>query len=129
VVGQVGKGYSPIVAVGMCVTNALECMDSTAMRAAALRSIIFPLIGTGAAGGKRRDNAQELIDAAVTYLRAHPNSRVETVYFLAWTQGDLDTWQRTLRDTPGVEFAPDSKNGKRPSARRTAAGSRRTARR
>ena len=103
VVGQVGRGYMPIADIGSCVTSALECMDSKRLRDMDLHSILFPLMGTGAGGGARESKAKELIDAAITYLRAHPESRVWTAFFLVWSLEELETCRRILRNTAGVK--------------------------
>jgi O-acetyl-ADP-ribose deacetylase (regulator of RNase III) len=115
VVGQIGKGYTPINDVGRCVTNALQRMDSPALRSANLRTILFPLMGTGVGGGERKAKASQLITAALQYLRARPTSVVQTVYFLTWSQVELETCQRILRDA-GLTQEVRANDGKRPRA-------------
>jgi len=112
VVGQIGKGYTPINDVGRCVTSALQRMDSAALRSANLRTILFPLMGTGVGGGERKTKAIQLITAALQYLRARPKSVAKTVYFLTWSQVELETCQRILRDA-GLTQEPRANNGKR----------------
>jgi hypothetical protein len=47
-------------------------------------SVVIPLLGTGAGGGKVEDVARDLFDAALDYLEGTPDTVVETVWFLAY---------------------------------------------
>lgn len=49
--GQVTAGYAPVKDPGRCVTNALQKAAAEEYRDAGLHSILFPLLGTGHAGG------------------------------------------------------------------------------
>ena len=49
VTGQVGIGYSPIADIGICVLNELAGADADEFKGLELKSILFPLIGTGTA--------------------------------------------------------------------------------
>jgi O-acetyl-ADP-ribose deacetylase (regulator of RNase III) len=59
--GQVGVGYKPIADIGMCVSNSLEKIDSDEFKDLDLRSILFPLMGTGQARGSLEEISKELI--------------------------------------------------------------------
>src|SRR5262249_32390682 len=68
VIGQVGVGFTPIPGIGRCVSEALTLADSDDFVAMKLKSILFPLMGTGQARGSLERTAKELIEAAISYL-------------------------------------------------------------
>jgi O-acetyl-ADP-ribose deacetylase (regulator of RNase III) len=102
VTGQVGTGYSPIADIGICVRNALVMADADEFKGLELKSILFPLIGTGTARGELEKNAPQLINAAISYLETHPESRIERVYFVTWSEKELEVCQRVLQESPDV---------------------------
>jgi len=105
VVGQVGKGYTPVADIGMCVRNALEIANSDEFENMNLKSILFPLIGTGTGRGKLEEKARELIDAALSHLEANPQCRIQRVYFLTWSDKELEVCQRILQEAREVVIA------------------------
>src|SRR5215471_3497367 len=97
VYGVVGTGYHPIVQIEQCVTNALARIDLDAKKAAKngtgrqsdaeVKSILFPLMGTGTAGAEIIQSARRQLQAAISYLRSRAEfTQVERVYFLAPTE-------------------------------------------
>jgi O-acetyl-ADP-ribose deacetylase (regulator of RNase III) len=88
VVGGIGRGYVPIQNISDCVTNALAKADSTDL-CPSCTSILFPLMGAGTARGDLREIVASLINAAIEYLRANRNSRVNRVHFAAFTEDEL----------------------------------------
>ena len=105
VVGQVGKGYTPIPDIRMCVWNSLEKADSEELCNLKINSILFPLMGTGTGRGALEEKALELIDTAISYLESHPNSCIQKVYFLAWNDKQLEVCQRILHQANEVIVA------------------------
>ncbi len=99
---QVGTGYSPIADIGICVRNALVMADADEFKGLELKSILFPLIGTGTARGELEKNAPQLINAAISYLETHPESRIDRVYFVTWSEKELEVCQRVLQESPDV---------------------------
>jgi O-acetyl-ADP-ribose deacetylase (regulator of RNase III) len=55
----------------------------------AVRSILFPLLGTGVGGGELGPTTRELLAAAVDHLVATPATRLDEIYFLASTRAEL----------------------------------------
>jgi O-acetyl-ADP-ribose deacetylase (regulator of RNase III) len=104
-VGQVGTGYTPISDVGMCVRNALEAADSDDLRSLELKSILFPLLGTGTARGDVQQKAKELIHSAIFYLERHQQCTIQRVYFLTWSERDLEICQQVLQEAREVAIA------------------------
>jgi len=97
VYGVVGTGYHPIVQIEQCVTNALARIDLDAKKAAKngtgrqsdaeVKSILFPLMGTGTARAEIIQSARRQLQAAISYLRSRAEfTQVERVYFLAPTE-------------------------------------------
>ena len=85
VVGTPGSGYIPIGDVEKCVTSALRLADSEGMK-----SVAFPMMGTGAGGGEVSKVAPRLLQAAISYLGNAPEGTVDTIYFAGWNQRDLE---------------------------------------
>jgi O-acetyl-ADP-ribose deacetylase (regulator of RNase III) len=85
VYGTAGKGFRPIANPELCVVNALTRLDEEAQAdAAAPRSILFPLLGTGNARADIVQNARTQVGAVLSYLRARARrTKVERVYFMA----------------------------------------------
>lgn len=102
VIGQVGKGYTPVSDLSMCVRNALNEVEQPDLQDCKLRSILFPLMGTGSGSGNLEEKAKELIDAAIDYLKGNSQSDLEEVYFLASTTKELQVCQHILEENPEV---------------------------
>lgn len=99
--GEPGRGYRLIGAYRKCVSNALAAIDAENRRFGmspkrALKSVLFPLLGTRSGGESPHERAQGLIQTAQQYLLNWPDSRVERVAFLCHTQADLDLAQAAL---------------------------------
>jgi O-acetyl-ADP-ribose deacetylase (regulator of RNase III) len=100
--GVPGSGYQCMQDVERCVTNALRRFDQPQFSDDGLRTIVFPMIGTGAGGAKVETVAPRLIQAAISYLLSNPNSRVESVYFSAWNHRDLEACLAALNSSKEV---------------------------
>jgi len=106
VYGVPGSGYQTMPDVEKCVTNALRRFDHPQHQGDHLRSIVFPMMGTGAGGAKVDVIAPRLIQAAISYLLTYPESRAETIYFSAWNHRDLEACLAALQGAQEVEPAP-----------------------
>lgn len=100
--GVPGSGYQVIRDVEKCVTTSLRRMDHERYRDE-LRSIVFPMMGTGEGGGAVNVVAGRLIRAAVSYFMSNPASNVTTVFFSAWNRRDLDACLAALDGLDDVE--------------------------
>ena len=85
-----GSGYRPIDNIAVCVRNALRKADSEELAPLEVNSILFPLMGVGTTRSSAQEMANKLIDAAIEYMRQNPQSRINKVYFLAYTERDRD---------------------------------------
>jgi O-acetyl-ADP-ribose deacetylase (regulator of RNase III) len=101
--GVVGGGYEVVPNVWDCVTNALQHLDEERREDDSLRTILFPMLGTGVGGGDVTKVAPKLIEEAIAYLVSHPESGIQMVYFSAWTRRDLNVCLATLQGASGVE--------------------------
>jgi O-acetyl-ADP-ribose deacetylase (regulator of RNase III) len=101
--GQVGRGYTPIKDIFVCVRNALELADSPELANENIQSILFPLMGTGTTQVKPQDVADQLIDTAVAYFEDCPESRIKEVYFLAYNEQDLDLCKHKFIYDPRIK--------------------------
>jgi len=95
--GQPGAGYVPVNDIAACIKNALKKADHNNYKDDNLKSILFPLMGTGTGRGELEEKAAELINAAVAQLVLEPPCKIESVYFLARTKQDLEVCQRIIQ--------------------------------
>lgn len=109
VVGQVGLGYSPIEKISECVRNALKLVDDARLANDNLKTILFPLMGTGTSKKSAQEVAGELVEEAISYLEENPQSKAEIVYFLAYNEQDLELCQRIMKNNARLTSPPQSK--------------------
>jgi len=97
-IGQIGKGYTPIGDMAGCVVNVLK-EGKNASGEDMLTSVLFPLMGTKSRRGSvMEDRVKLLIDAAVDYLASNPKSTFRKVYFLAYTDRELDVCKNVMEN-------------------------------
>jgi hypothetical protein len=100
VVGQVGKGYTPIADVASCVVNALNAVKDSHgdCEGCDLKSIVFPLMGTRPGrGSSAEERVKPLLDAAIDYLARNVDSSFKKVYFLTYTDKEFEVCLGLLR--------------------------------
>lgn len=86
--GAPGEGFRQVRELGRCVTNVL-----TEVEPLHVRTILFPLLGTGQGGGEVRRTAQTLVDATLNYFAAVPATGIAAVFLLAYTDVQLEACQ------------------------------------
>jgi O-acetyl-ADP-ribose deacetylase (regulator of RNase III) len=95
--GQVGQGYVPIDAVARCVTNALKIVPPKSEHGK-VESILFPLMATRSRrGAVLEERIRPLLNAAIDYLDKHPRGTFQKVYFLTYTDKELEVCLDILR--------------------------------
>lgn len=101
--GEPGEGYRQILDIGRCATTALALMDelNAALRPpdTQLRTILFPLLGTGAGGGDLRSTVTALLGATLDHL-ASLDLTDRMVYFLAYTDVELEVCRAVFDASP-----------------------------
>lgn len=96
------SGYRPIPNIAQCVRNALKKADSEELASLQMHSILFPLMGTVATRSSAQETANKLIDEALEYVKQNPNSRIDKIYFLAYTEQDREICEHKLHHDPRV---------------------------
>jgi O-acetyl-ADP-ribose deacetylase (regulator of RNase III) len=103
VIGQPREGYQPIARIERSVTNALRRADDERFREDRLKSVLFPIFGTGPSGGDVETHAARCFAAAVDYLESRTDSFIEAVYFYVWSELDLEACRRVVANHPGLD--------------------------
>lgn len=99
VFGEIGQGYTPIKNIGVCVQNALAQADQFKFNPTKKSvSILFPLFGTGTAGGSLDAVAKTLFYSVLSYFETKPNSQVDKVYFLVWKEYEKEVCMSVLNE-------------------------------
>jgi O-acetyl-ADP-ribose deacetylase (regulator of RNase III) len=97
--GEPGAGFRQVRNIGWCVTNALMQAERLAQADPAVRTILFPLLGTGVAGAMIEATANAILLAAVDYLAQRPDTLLNGIFLLAYSRTEfavLDSVWRTL---------------------------------
>jgi nudix-type nucleoside diphosphatase (YffH/AdpP family) len=103
VAGSIGAGLSTSIAsIETSIDNVLK-----AISAKRYRSALIPLLGTGQGGFATSEVAPRLVQRAHTFLMDNPKSSLREVYFLAYSEGDLEILKNSIREIAGVEPAED----------------------
>jgi O-acetyl-ADP-ribose deacetylase (regulator of RNase III) len=107
--GEAGHGYRPVRNLAGCVSEVLEKMDAESRQSGEpLRSVVFPLLGTGQARGNPADIFPVLIKAVLTYLENRP-TQVTEVWFVVYAEPDLALCQRVLGGEPGLDASSETR--------------------
>jgi O-acetyl-ADP-ribose deacetylase (regulator of RNase III) len=104
--GEVGYGYKPVSDIARCVKNCLNHANSNEFKGFGLSTMLFPLMGAGRAQGDLNETAQKLIQAAIAYQEHTKDSTMEEIYFLAWTNAELEICQRLLQGDNRLKIEP-----------------------
>ena len=99
--GEPGTGFRQVRDIGSCVTNALVHGERLAAADPAVRTILFPLLGTGTAGGPVPATAQAMLLAMLDYIADTPTV-LRIIYLLASTEAEHQAVTRVLRSLPLV---------------------------
>ena len=102
--GEPGSGYQLINSFSNCVTNVLEAIDlhngkpSQRINAGGVvRSVLFPLFGNRSGGGSPQDVTSAIVHTAGEYVRSWPDTRIDRICFLAYTDVDLEQCKIALK--------------------------------
>jgi O-acetyl-ADP-ribose deacetylase (regulator of RNase III) len=102
--GEPGKGYLTIRGYDSCVSSALEEVDAMNRSLLTrlgfrtpLTSIIFPLLGTRGSDRDPQTVADNLIRSARDFLETTPDTKIERIHFLAYTDTDSELCEAAFR--------------------------------
>ena len=101
-IGVPGKGWAAATPVQTSISKCLRKADTLA-GPENLKSILFPMLGTGIGGLDVYEVAPQIIKAATSHLIMQPNSLIETIYFTAWNGRDLEACIDALDHMDEVE--------------------------
>ena len=87
VTGEPREGYRPVQRIDQCVKNALRRTADPEFEG--VRSMLFPIFGTGPGGGDLATHARVCIQAAIEHLEGGATP-VRDAYFYAWADTDLE---------------------------------------
>lgn len=99
VAGEPREGYRPVTRLDRCVKNSLRRVSE--LPDDGLTSILFPIFGTGPAGGRFESHARICIDAAIDYLETAA-SPVKDVLFYVVTDTDLQVCREIMRNHTAI---------------------------
>jgi O-acetyl-ADP-ribose deacetylase (regulator of RNase III) len=99
--GEPGAGYRQVRNIGWCVTNALQHAERLAP-GLSRRSVLFPMFGTGVAGGDVEATADAMVAAAVDYVLLCPGTLLRRILFLGHDERQYRALHTVLRALPVV---------------------------
>jgi O-acetyl-ADP-ribose deacetylase (regulator of RNase III) len=104
VYGQPMKGYRPVEQIDQCVKAALRFASRPEFAAEETRSILFPIFGTGPAGGDVERTIKICLDAALEHLERGRNRPrgLRDIYFYVWGELDLEICRAVASKIPGL---------------------------
>lgn len=96
--GEPGAGFHQVSDIGWCVTNVLGRAVRLARADPTLRTILFPLLGTGMAGAPVEPTANAMLSAAVDHVVHEPETPLRTICFLAYSERERRVFDRAVQD-------------------------------
>ena len=113
VYGEPEDGYHPIGDIGRCVSRVLEQIDKENSKGGEpLRSVVFPLLGTGQARGKTEKIFPDLVGAALTHVQTR-DTRISQVWFVTYNREELAICQRVLSGEDRLTAMGDARGAAR----------------
>jgi O-acetyl-ADP-ribose deacetylase (regulator of RNase III) len=105
--GEPGMGFRSVALDDLrkCVINALFEAESLARKDRKVRSILFPLLGTGEGRAKLTPTVEGLTDAAIEYLENNPGTLLKEIYFLAFNLSEQMALMSSFRNSSKVVVA------------------------
>jgi O-acetyl-ADP-ribose deacetylase (regulator of RNase III) len=98
--GEPGAGFQQVRDIGWCVTNALSHATRLAAADSHVRSVLFPLLGTGMAGAAIEPTARTMLLAALDYIIQQPGTPLREIVFLAYSERERSIFHQLLRTMP-----------------------------
>ena len=105
--GEPGAGFRQVHNLASCVTNALAHAQRLAETDDHMRSVLFPMLGTGSGGGPPDTVAAAMINAIMAYLVATPMTELRMIYLLGFTKYEFRVLTERLNLTTGLERVVD----------------------
>jgi ADP-ribose pyrophosphatase len=100
VAGSIGSGLSTTLQnIELAMDNVLRAISA----AKRYRSALVPIFGTGQGGFLAGDVIPLLVKRVLVFFRENPKSTLREVYFLAYSEGDLETLKNAISISSAVE--------------------------
>ncbi|HEX9337052.1 MAG TPA: TIR domain-containing protein, partial [Pseudonocardiaceae bacterium] len=96
--GEPGAGFRQVRDIGWCVTNTLVQATALARDDTGVRSVLFPLLGTGMAGAALQPTARTMLRAILDYLVQEPDTPLRLIAILAYTERERSVLRHVLRE-------------------------------
>jgi len=93
--GEPGEGYRPVFDLGRCVRNALVAAERLAADHDA-RTVMFPLLGAGGAGGHPESTARLMVGAMLDHLATRSSQGLRVIYLLATTPAEREACEAAI---------------------------------
>jgi ADP-ribose pyrophosphatase len=103
VAGSIGSGLSTSIAT---IEGAMDAVLK-AISAKRYRSALIPLFATGQGGFPTGEVAPRLVKRACAFFKENPKSALRKIYFLAYSEGDLEILKNAIEEAAGVELAEE----------------------
>lgn len=103
--GEPGAGFMPVRDIGWCVTNTLVQATALAGSDTHLRSVLFPLLGTGVGRAALQPTTRTMLRAILDFLVREPNTPLRLIAILAYTERDRAVLRQVLRELPVAAVA------------------------
>jgi hypothetical protein len=104
--GEPGAGFRQVHNIDLCVTNALNRAEEQAEVSSSVRSVLFPLFGTGTAEGAGVEmTADTVVSAVLDYVTNRPRTPLRAVYVLAYTVQELSVLRQVMNSLHLVPVA------------------------
>lgn len=95
--GEPGAGYRQVRNIDWCVTNALAAAERLATETG-IRSVLFPLLGTGEAGASIEPTARIMVDTVMDHLARSPHTALTRIYLLGYNDREYTALTTLLRE-------------------------------
>jgi ADP-ribose pyrophosphatase len=100
VAGQMGSGISTTLQnLDLALDNVLQEISA----AKQYRSALIPIFGTGQGGFLVGDVAPRLVQRALAFLKENPRAKLKEIYFLAYSEGDLEILKNAIKQYANIE--------------------------
>jgi nudix-type nucleoside diphosphatase (YffH/AdpP family) len=101
VAGRIGAGISTSLSnLALSMDNVLKAISA----ARRYKSALVPVFGTGQGGYPVADVAPLLVKRALGFFEEYPRSSLKEIYFLAYSEGDLETLKNAIESSKSVAF-------------------------
>lgn len=106
VAGEPGHGFQQVVGLERCVERILAEAERLAEQDPEVSSLLLPLLGAGAGKADVERTARIMVRATISYLAAHPHTRLRRIAFVGYYNRAVRIISQTLRTSGLREVTP-----------------------